>query len=76
MKNYSLKVCEDLIQQYVEIDGDIIEIEPGILGLGKMLLIAKGYKFVLITEYYINCWTSGHKIKMYNKIPKKYQHLV
>ena len=76
MKNYSLEVCEDLIQQYVDINGDIIEIEAGILGLGQLLLIGEGYKFVVITEYYINCWTSGHKIKMYNKLPKKYKHLV
>jgi len=71
--NYSLKDCEKLIDKYIERDGEIRTIEEGCLGLGVVVLEAPNYKTVVIKEFYINEWTSGHKIRMYNKTPKKYQ---
>jgi hypothetical protein len=78
MKNYSLKQCEDLINKYVnELQGECTEIEEGCLGLGKILLHgAKGKKSILIEEYFISAWASGHTVKMYNKLPKKYHNLL
>jgi len=72
--NYSLSVCEDLIQKYVnKYGGECTELEEGILGLGTILLHGgQGRKTIVIQEYYINCWTSGHHITMYNKMPQKY----
>jgi hypothetical protein len=73
MKNYSLKVIQQLIDIYVfEYNGQGITIDEGCLGYGKMLLVADGKKSVVITEYFINEWSSGHKIRKYNKLPKKY----
>lgn len=78
MKNYSLSSCEDLIDRYInQYGGCILQIEEGCLGLGKILLhSAPGKKSVVIEEFFINSWSSGHKVRMYNIIPKCYQKLV
>ncbi len=76
--SYTLKSCENLIERYIhEYNGELLEIEEGILGLGKVLLhSAKGKKTVVITEFYISAWSSGHNVRKYNKIPKKYLKLI
>lgn len=78
MNNYSLKSCEELINKYVnEYQGCMTTIEEGCLGLGFIILHdAKGKKSIIIKEYFINSWNSGHNVKMYNKLPKKYQSLI
>jgi hypothetical protein len=78
MKNYSLKSCELLIDKFVnEFSGEATILSEGILGLGTVLLhSAKGKKTVVIKEYYITSWTSGHSVIKYNKIPKKYQNII
>jgi hypothetical protein len=79
MKNYySLLYCEDLIERYInQYGGKILQIEEGCLGLGKLLLhSAPRKKTVVITEFFINSWSSGHKVRKYNIIPKCYQKLV
>lgn len=78
MTNYSLKSCENLISKYVnEYKGEVATIEEGCLGLGTVLLhSADGKKTVLITEYFINSWVSGHTVRKYNKMPKKYQQYI
>ena len=75
MKNYSLSYCESLIDRYVnEYGGQVTTLEEGCLGLGKLILHdAPGMKSYVITEYFITSWTSGHKVRGYNKLPKKYE---
>ncbi len=78
MKLYDLKECQKLMHDYVYSGGEMIELEEGVLGLGKVLLRPdenKQLKTVIITEVYLNEWSSAHKIRMYNKIPKKYNKL-
>jgi len=77
MKNYTIESCENLIETYInEYGGELIQINEGILGLGTILLKnAKGKKTIIIKEYFINSWLSGHSIIKYNKIPKKYLKL-
>jgi hypothetical protein len=78
MKNYSLTDCEKLVETYLnQFGGQIIQINEGILGIGQLILYgAKGKKTIVVTEYFINSWQSGHDIKMFNKTPKKYQKLI
>lgn len=78
MKNFSLDYCENLIEIYVnEFGGEITQINEGGVGLGNLILHgAPGKKTIVINEYYINCWNSGHNVRMYNKIPKKYKKLI
>ena len=77
-KNYTLGQCENLIDKYVnKHNGMATTIEEGVLGLGKMILhSAKGHKTIIITEFFVNPWVSGHTIRMYRKIPKKYEKIL
>jgi hypothetical protein len=72
MKIYELKTVENLITQYMKKGGHIDEIEEGVLGFGTIILSASGYKYAIVKEVYLNSWSSGHTIKFYNKLPKKY----
>ena len=76
--NYSLKACEELIKKYVnEYKGQYTTLEEGSLGLGLVLLRdAEGKETIVIQEYFISAWASGHTIRMYNKIPKKYEKML
>lgn len=75
MTNYGLKNCENLIDKYVSTyKGEATTLKEGCLGLGTVLLhSAEGKKTILIKEFFINCQSSGHTVRMYNKIPNKYQ---
>ena len=75
-KLYSLSECEKLINKYVERGGEVYTIEEGSLGLGVMVLTGNNLKTTIITEVYLNEWSSAHKVRMYNKCPKKYQEII
>jgi len=76
-KLYGNAVIEGLISEYVGVGGEMLTIEDGVLGHGKLLLhSADGRKSVVVTEQYINEWTSGHTIRMYNELPKKYKNMI
>ena len=78
MRTFSLKYCEDIIERYLnDYEGEVLTIDEGGVGLGTLLLHSGvGAKTILITEVYLNCWSSTHKVRMYNSIPKKYEKLI
>jgi hypothetical protein len=78
MRTFSLKYCQDIIERYVnDYEGEILEIDEGGVGLGTLILHSGvNAKTILITEVYLNCWSSTHKVRMYNKIPKKYEKII
>lgn len=78
MNIYSLSDCQDLIDKYVhELNGTATTIEEGCLGLGTIVLHdAPKKKTIIIREVFLNSWSSGHTIRMYNKTPKKYEQLL
>ena len=76
MQLYTCEAVSNLIEQYVNLGGEVIEISEGTLGYGQLILIASGYKTAIVTEVALNCWSSAHKIRMYNKIPAKYQSYI
>ena len=77
MKIYNLLACEKLISQYAELGGEVDTIREGILGLGTIILHrAPGKKSIIINEVYLNANSSGHTIRMYNRLPKKYARQV
>ena len=77
MKNYyTVEACENLMQRYEEKGGEIIQIYEGGVGLGLIVCYGKGLKTVIISEVYLNAWSSAHSIRMYNKMPEKYRKLV
>lgn len=78
MRNFCLKSIEELIEQYVhEFGGEMYQLEEGGVGLGLVVLTgAEGKKSVIIREHYLNEWSSCHDLKVYRKLPKKYQSII
>lgn len=73
---YSLEVCEKLMEEYYERGGECVTLVEGSLGLGVVICYADGLKTTVIKEVCINEWSSGHTIRMYNKMPKKYEQML
>lgn len=76
MNLYSLEAIENIMNKYCERGGEITTIKEGCLGYGLMVLHGEGLKTTIIKEVYLNEWSSGHTVRMYNKIPKKYEKLL
>lgn len=71
---YTTTVVQNCINRFSEYeDPQIVQIEEGCLGMGDWILKAKGKKTVVIKEVFINEWSSGHSVRIYNKTPKKYE---
>jgi hypothetical protein len=76
MTTYTNEAVQDLINAYVNRDGEVIEVVEGCLGYGTTICSAYGCKYAVIQEVFLNSWSSTHTIKMYNKLPKKYENLL
>lgn len=76
MTLYTCDAVRELIDRYTEKNGHIITIQEGTLGYGILLMVAKGYKTTVVTEVYLNEWSSAHKIRMYNRTPEKYKRFL
>jgi hypothetical protein len=76
MNTYSLKFIEDLINQYINKGGEIAEVEEGCLGYGTTICYGEGLKSTVIQEHFENSWSSSHTVRMYNKLPKKYEDML
>ena len=72
MKLYSCKAVEDLINRYENKGGAVHVLQWGVLGYGLTVCTGEGLKTAVITEIPLNEWQSAHKIRFYNKTPKKY----
>lgn len=70
----SLQQCESLITNAAIKGLEVTTIKEGCLGLGKVIIDGgKNYKSYVITEVFLNEWSCDHKVRAYNKLPKKYQ---
>lgn len=81
MRLYTSTAVQNLVSQYVvdeRGDGEFFQIEEGGLGWGFCILYdwTEHLKAYVIEEVYLNMWQSGHKVRAYNKIPKKYKELI
>jgi hypothetical protein len=79
MKTYeiSLANAENLMNRYFEKGGDVTTVREGVLGLGTVILHSDKLHQFVIEEYYLNEWSSGHRVKKYYKeLPKKYQKML
>jgi len=75
-KDIDLDQVYTLIDKYLNAGGEVETAQDGCLGVGTLILQdiqdMKLKEFV-IEEYYVNEWTSHHRLKTYTKgIPKKY----
>ena len=74
MKFYTLGTIEGLIKKYIDSGGEVSTLEEGSLGHGTSLLHnAPDKKVIVIKEVYLNSWSSGHTVRMHNRMPKKYE---
>lgn len=73
MKIYSYKDAQKIIDRYISKGGEAIQTEEGVLGIGNWICFGGGLKTCIITEVYLNEWSGGQTIRLYNKMPKKYQ---
>ena len=73
---YPLRACKNLMAEYFEKGGCCETVEEGVLGLGTIICYGDGLKTTIIKEIYLNEWSSGHTIRMYNKMPKKYRKML
>ena len=73
MKLYTQSSADKLYKQYWDKGGTVAVINEGGLVDGLVICEAKGYKYTVITEVYLNAWSSAFKKRTYNKLPKKYQ---
>lgn len=73
---YSYETVDTLIDLYRDRGGEYLQISEGTLGSGDWILYGDGLKTTIIKETPVNCWSSEHKIRKYNKTPKKYQVII
>jgi hypothetical protein len=76
MKNLTVSQVDNLISQYLNKNGELLQIEEGSLGHGFLILQGEGLKTTIVKEVFISAWASGHEVTMYNKLPKKYQQII
>lgn len=78
MKLYDYKQVDSLIERYLNKGGEALQTREGVLGSGDWLLYDYNdkLKFIVICEVALNCWSSAHTIRAYNKMPKKYEKIL
>lgn len=73
VSRYTSTAVEQFLHRYSEYEGaQLVQTEEGVLGWGNWICTAPSKKTAIITEVFQNEWSSLHKIRMYNKTPKKY----
>ena len=73
---YTLEAVEQTIDKWIAAGGQIDTVEDGTLGYGLTICHGEGLRTAVITEVPLNCWSSAHTIRIYSKIPKKYQAML
>lgn len=65
-----------LARHYIDKGGQVWTIDEGVLGWGTVVMFGEGLRNAVIQEKYINCWSSGHTIRFYQRMPKKYRKIL
>ena len=73
---YSTEAIEKTLDTMSEYPNFIqVEVIEGCLGYGTTIAHADGCKWLIIQEHYLNEWSSGNSMRLYKKLPKKYEKL-
>ena len=73
---YSLSAVQQTIDTWIEAGGNVDTVKEGVLGYGLTICHGEGLKTAVITEVPLNEWSSAHKIRFYNEMPKKYRAML
>ena len=72
-KFYSIKSIEDFIQKYCV---DCLFASDSVIGLGNQIWTMTNGRFFVVREYFLNCWSSGHKVRQQTKLTKRQLALI
>lgn len=75
-KLYDCDSVSQLISLYCNKGGVVYTIDEGVLGHGTLVLSAPQCKYCIVQEVYLNEWSSGHKLRFYNNLPKKWEQAI
>lgn len=75
-KLYNCTSVQELINKYLEREGIIYTIDEGVFGHGTLVLSAPKCKYCVVQEVYLNEWSSAHKVRFYNNLPKKWEQAI
>ncbi len=73
---YALSAVQQTIDTWIEAGGQVETVKEGVLGYGLTICYGEGLKTAVITEVPLNEWSSAHKIRFYNEMPKKYRQML
>lgn len=77
MKLYSNEAVEKLVARYNDKGGNVEVIAEGSLAVfGLAICHGEKLKTAVISEVYLNEWSSANSVRFYNKMPTKYQELL
>lgn len=76
MSLYSYSDAEKLMNHYIEKGGEVYVLNEGSLVYGLVVCTGDGLKTAVIKEVYLNPWSSAQSIRLYNKLPKKYERMI
>ena len=77
MKLYSSEAVENLAQKYIARGGIITVLEESVLlEYGLAIFQADGAKSTVVRDKFLNEWSSAYIVRMYNKLPKKYEQML
>lgn len=73
MTLYTRCAVDSLINTFLDEGGRVCVVEEGMDGLGKVICVGEGFKSAVITERYADSMEIGYNIRLYRKLPKKYE---
>lgn len=76
MLYYTQETVDNLINQYIDNGGKACIVSEGVYGLNKVVCTAKGFKCAVISEKFVGAMETGYSIRLYRKIPKKYEDVL
>lgn len=77
MNLYSSEAVEKLAQKYIARGGTITKLaESVLLEYGLAVFQAEGAKATVVRDHFLNEWSSAYVVRMYNKLPKKYEKMI
>jgi hypothetical protein len=77
MKLYSSEAVEKLAEKYIARGGTITKLRDSVLlEYGLAIFQAEGAKATVVRDKFLNEWSSAYVVRMYNKLPKKYEQML
>ena len=77
MRLYSSEAVEKLADKYIARGGTVTKLRDSVLlEYGLAVFQAEGAKSTVVKDQYLNSWSSAYTVRMYNKLPKKYEDMI